>query len=142
MIIPALTLHQPWASLVAIGAKPYETRKRAAPLWMVGKRIAIHAAKRKVDIREVTPDMEVAFFAATGDDPFWYDNLPLGAVVCTARLSLCIAAEKVTPDQFGNYSPGRFAWRFTDVEQFASPCPARGQQRYGWPWTVPKGFVA
>jgi hypothetical protein len=142
MIIPALTLHQPWASLIAIGVKPYETRGRRAPLWMVGRRIAIHAAKRKIDIREITPDMDAAFLAVTENDPFWDDHLPLGAVVCTARLSLCIPAERVVPDQFGDYSPGRFAWRFTDIEAFATPHPARGWQRYGWPWEVPEGFVA
>lgn len=41
----AITLREPWATLVAIGAKRIETRSRAAPDWLIGQRIAIHAAK-------------------------------------------------------------------------------------------------
>ena len=39
----ALTVWQPWASLVVIGAKPYEYRKWPAPASLVGQRIVIHA---------------------------------------------------------------------------------------------------
>lgn len=44
----AISLWQPWASLIACGAKPYETRSWAPPRSMIGQPIAIHAAK-KVD---------------------------------------------------------------------------------------------
>ena len=39
----ALTLHQPWASLIACGAKRIETRSWPPPKSLIGKRIAIHA---------------------------------------------------------------------------------------------------
>ena len=42
----ALTLHQPWASLIVEGFKPREFRVWAAPQALVGQRIVIHAAKR------------------------------------------------------------------------------------------------
>lgn len=43
----ALTLHQPWASLIALGVKTVETRS-----WSTAYRgpLAIHAAKRKPDV--------------------------------------------------------------------------------------------
>ncbi len=44
----AISLWQPWASLIACGAKPYETRDWAPPRELIGQPIAIHAAK-KVD---------------------------------------------------------------------------------------------
>lgn len=44
----AISLWQPWASLIACGAKPYETRSWAPPRDLIGQPIAIHAAK-KVD---------------------------------------------------------------------------------------------
>ena len=44
----AITLWQPHASLIASNAKPYETRTWSPPDSMIGKRIAIHAAKRKI----------------------------------------------------------------------------------------------
>lgn len=45
----ALTLWQPWASLVIAGAKPYEFRSWRPPASMIGQRIVIHAAARKID---------------------------------------------------------------------------------------------
>ena len=46
----ALTLHQPWASLIAEGPKTVETRSWSAPAWVIGQRIAIHAGKRQIRI--------------------------------------------------------------------------------------------
>ena len=43
----AITLHQPWASLIAEGIKTIETRSWAPSREIIGQRIAIHAAKRK-----------------------------------------------------------------------------------------------
>lgn len=37
----ALTIWQPWASLIMIGAKPYEFRSWQPPAWLIGKRRAI-----------------------------------------------------------------------------------------------------
>lgn len=42
----AISLWQPWASLCAIGAKPFETRDYPPPPNWIGKPIAIHAAKK------------------------------------------------------------------------------------------------
>jgi hypothetical protein len=42
----ALTIWQPWASLIAIGAKPYEFRGWKPPRSIIGQRIAIHAGAR------------------------------------------------------------------------------------------------
>lgn len=42
----AISLWQPWASLIACGAKPFETRSWAPPRDMIGQPIAIHAAKK------------------------------------------------------------------------------------------------
>lgn len=48
-----LTVWQPWASLIGIGAKPYEFRGWRPPASIIGQRIAIHAAARPLKIREV-----------------------------------------------------------------------------------------
>lgn len=42
--LPVLTLHQPWASLIALGVKTIETRSWPAPKGLIGERIGIHAA--------------------------------------------------------------------------------------------------
>ena len=45
---PAITLHQPWASLVAHGIKNIETRSWPPPQGIIGERIAIHAGRTVV----------------------------------------------------------------------------------------------
>lgn len=49
----ALTIWQPWATLIMIGAKPYEFRSWKPPAWLIGKRLAIHAGARPVKASEV-----------------------------------------------------------------------------------------
>ena len=56
MIYPTITLWQPWATLVAAGAKPFEFRHWAAPKRLWRQRVAIHAGARavsKTEIREL-----------------------------------------------------------------------------------------
>lgn len=49
----ALTIWQPWASLILVGAKPWEFRSWQPPRWLIGKRMAIHAGARPVKPKEV-----------------------------------------------------------------------------------------
>jgi hypothetical protein len=46
MKLPALTIWQPWTSLIMAGCKAYEFRTWRAPRHLWGKRIAILAAAR------------------------------------------------------------------------------------------------
>lgn len=49
----ALTIWQPWATLIMIGAKPYEFRSWKPPVSLVGQRLAIHAGARPIKASEV-----------------------------------------------------------------------------------------
>lgn len=49
----ALTLWQPWASLIASGHKTIETRSWRPPTAAIGKQLAIHAGKDLGHIREI-----------------------------------------------------------------------------------------
>lgn len=60
----ALPLWQPWASLVAIGAKRVETRHWPMPPALAGQRVAIHATKG------TGPGGEGAFRARLNSEPF------------------------------------------------------------------------
>ncbi len=78
----ALTLTQPWATLVTIGAKRIETRS-----WSTSYRgpLAIHAAKTfPKTARLLCHDRP--FSTALAPHGFYAHNLPLGAVVATCRL--------------------------------------------------------
>jgi hypothetical protein len=168
--MPAMSLYQPYASLIAAGAKRYETRDFAPPQRLLGKRIAIHAAKRVPRRGELGEDVEAAIGGALGrDDWFGRDGLPLGAVVCTAVLDMaCRVASTpdtrwwaqvdrictrqspepyatyncgIQTDLFGDYSIGRWCWELMNVQVLPDPIPARGRQMIGWPWSGTYGLA-
>lgn len=78
----AITLWQPWASSIAIGAKGYETRG-----WATSYRgpIAIHAAKRPYQkIIESLPEETQQILRGLFD--LKSELLPTGSIICTADL--------------------------------------------------------
>lgn len=145
----AISLHQPWASLIMMGVKKFETRHWAPPRDLIGKTIAIHAAKKRVPtILEHAEDFQRAFGA---DAPGWSQRLPYGALLCTATLA---GAYQVAPldssrvriiyslpgsadpnrfiaiDPYGDFSSGRWIWALTDVETLIKPIPVTGRQGF------------
>ena len=155
----AITLHQPWASLIALGLKTVETRSWPAPARLVGRRIAVHAGKRLV--RQPGERIERELLAQWGED--WRVIIPTGAVVATAILAGMARVEHVdlpsghavhdpgtevgsiagmgrTPvDPWGDFSVGRWLWFLNDVEALPEPAPAVGRQSF-WRW-VENGVV-
>lgn len=123
----ALTLSQPYASLVALGVKQIETRS-----WSTRHRgrLLIHAGRAKVD-RELERrmlDRELLPWRWTGP------GTPLGVIVAVAQL---VDVRPVTPElrdaltplelELGDYAPGRYAWLLADVTPLPTPVPARGR---------------
>lgn len=137
----ALTLHQPFATLIALEAKRVETRGWPAPAWLPGQRIAIHAGKGTDYLPLIHAEPFAAALAGLGLETGAL--LPMGAVVCTAVLDRCtmmtpaaiavLEADNPVEHAFGHYEPGRFAWVLRDVQVFAEPIPARGYQKV-WNW--------
>lgn len=136
-IIPAVSLHQPYACLVEIRAKPFETRAFPIPARLLGRRVAIHATKHAciIDLPQDVIDDITDAFGFCG----WNYSLPRGFIVATAVLAESIRAEDVTPDSFGDYRSGRWAWRLEDVRPVNPHIPATGRQMIGWAWEVPAG---
>jgi hypothetical protein len=54
----ALTIWQPWASLIMAGAKTVEWRGWPCPKYVVGQRIAIHAGARSAKPGEIADIIE------------------------------------------------------------------------------------
>ena len=81
----ALTLYQPWASLIAHGVKTIETRSWAPPRRLIGQRIAIHAGRKREVSRNLHPETLHAVLDLFGNG--WGDRIPLGAIVATALLT-------------------------------------------------------
>ena len=128
--VKAITLTQPWASLVALGHKRVETRS-----WSTTYRgpLAIHAAKGFPRWAKAFASEEWALGRLR--DP----RIPRAAVVAICRLADVRRTEDVSPElsglerHLGDYTPGRFAWFLEDIEPLAEPVPARGAQGL-WEW--------
>ena len=140
--IRAITLDQPWASLIAAGAKLIETRHWPPPKVAIGKPLAIHAGKTRRAMDESAPDdaFNQAVTRILGDN--WQATIPTGAVVAiaTLRAGMPTGPQSKLPEGnellFGDYRPNRWMWMLADVKALETPVPARGFQRV-WGWEAP-----
>ncbi|RXT29335.1 hypothetical protein B5P46_11680 [Rhizobium leguminosarum] len=162
-MMKALTIWQPWATLIAIGAKPYEFRGWKPPGWLIGKRLAIHAAARPMKFPEIYDLHARLSNPSRGETPCLHaaialplltrileaekralpSLLPLSHVVCTVivgdpkRGDAC-AAE--FGDAAGNDSDRddtfNWGWPMLEVDELAPPAPACGAQGV-WNWSGP-----
>ena len=133
----ALTLHQPWASLIAVGVKQWETRAWPPARYALGTLLAIHAGKT-CDI-DMLMDQYVVDALGNDEGRLYAADLPAGEIVAVARLQTFQRTEAVAQYlrpmelHFGDYTPGRYAWSLGDVHKLAKPVPARGAQKL---WSV------
>lgn len=158
----AITLWQPWATLIALGLKRIETRPWPAPkvdgdgpasqLWRPHG-LAIHSARHTPGgaMHQAFMDplirQALAYHGITETN--WTGqagSLPQGAIVAVVTLGSCALTELVVANLIGleraagNYQPGRWAWCLKDVINLNDlPQAATGRQRV---WTVPLHVVA
>lgn len=151
----ALTIWQPWASLILAGAKPYEFRGWRPPRSIIGQRIAIHAGARRMKRDEIHGLLNQLVNPARFGTPCLHveiarpllerihDNeraVPLSHVLCTAIVgepkSGDVCAREFGHDA-GNDSDrdGTFnwGWPLLEIEALAPPIEARGAQGL-WDW--------
>ena len=147
----AISLWQPHGSLLVTGAKPFETRH-----WKTHVRgtILLHAAQRcvKWELDELLARKDyVMGLAPLLGLPLDFTRppnftgrangclakaIPFGCLIGVGDLVNCIRVEDMTPEQeerardFGDFSPGRFAWEFRNVFRFKTPVPAKGHQGF------------
>lgn len=155
-MVKALTLWQPWASLVVAGCKPYEFRGWRAPASIVGQRIVIHASARKPDMREVEQLLRLLraggrYAAQTCLTPVdtaigvleqrsWPLGTGLGtAIVGEPRDGIAIGVDfgaiKVN-DSSRDYH-ANWGWPMLEIERWADPIAMRGAQGL-WNWPTPE----
>jgi len=135
--LKAVSLHQPWASAIAAGLKRFETRS-----WGTLHRglLAIHATQRPTD--PATLDLELRVRDALRGARVDLPPLPRGAFVALVQLDNCkgtvlwSAADAPPAErEWGDWTPGRFAWRLSSGWALSSPVPCRGAQGL---WVVPE----
>lgn len=144
MEIKCLSLYQPWATLIALGLKKYETRGWATHYR--GK-IAIHAGKRPMDRDEVCRLLNLIRF----QPPQEWNGFQRGKIVAIADLTDCLEMHRkgaflqnACPPQIciehqtdleiavGYWEPFRWAWKLENVIALPEPISASGRQRL---WT-------
>jgi hypothetical protein len=130
-----ITIVQPWATLLAIGEKKFETRS-----WHTKYRgeLAIHASK-KTD--KVICNYE-PFHSILVKHGYTEANLPTGMILAIGQLTDCCRVEQnngtaailtgghiVSGNEyiFGNFSDGRYAWQITDVTSLNQHIPVKGR---------------
>ena len=147
-----ISLYQPWASLVVLGAKRFETRS-----WerLYRGPLLIHAAKKwngelkgmcfdepfASAICKARPNRGGEFYLADILD----ELIPRGAIIGRVRVVKSWRTRGVSPSiskteaAFGDYGDGRFAMELSDPAMFEKPIPYRGSQGF---FEVPDDVVA
>jgi activating signal cointegrator 1 len=143
----AITLTQPWATLVAIGAKRYETRSwntvytgpiaihAAKGLSSVGGKRGLHDLCRTEPFRSVITEEMIHL-------------MPLGRIVAVANIVGCFRSSTVDADlpiepaeherDFGDWHAGRYVYALDNVVELTHPRVARGQLGL---WNVPDAMA-
>ena len=149
----ALTLWQPWASLVAQGHKSIETRcwttkyrgelavhsaAKLPPKWLGASRFQPEFRNALADCFNCRRDRDERSGVHIDDR---IKALNYGKILCVVRLveiretSDFMVQETITDRErlFGNYEAGRYAWYLEMLEKFDEPIPAKGN-RMLWNW--------
>lgn len=134
----ALSLWQPWASLVAFGEKKIETRPWSTQYCGL---LAIHAAKRLEREQAFLLAQEPFRTALHRNGVFLPSEMVRGAIIAICLLTRC---ERITPEfaqslsrqeiAFGDFTPGRYAWILRNVVALPEPVICPGHQRL-WYWS-------
>lgn len=141
----AITVLQPFATLIALGEKHFETRS-----WKTDYRgeLLIHAGKGTQYM--YLWEREAFYSVLEKHGYIRRDRIPLGAIIAKVNLTDCLKVKESTLDfgigitkavlengmeikdnelKFGDYTRGRYAWKLENVEMLKESIPVKGQQR-------------
>jgi hypothetical protein len=124
----ALSLLQPWASLVVTGVKIIETRS-----WQTAYRgeLLIHASLgkkgsilcTKPPLKKYVPHFHRLPFGAMVGSVVLEDVVPVEMLhISSSKL----AALTLEANAFGDHTKGRYAWLFSNPVLFQQPIPVKG----------------
>lgn len=117
----AISLYEPWATLVALGLKRYETR-----YWKIFYRgpLLICASKNKLPFIEIASLLYAAKLTT--------EDLQYGKILAVVDLVEIFPTNNlIVPDserKWGDFTWGRYAWQFTNIRRLVNPPVVRGRQ--------------
>lgn len=150
----AISIKQPWASLIAHGIKDIENRTWACPKKHIGQRVLIHASKRK---RWVEPTSiftraqfdiirdDARFIRGSNTNPQMIDSAIIGSVQIVGCI---INHPSIWAEKTENYTVGMnpklheditgkkviYNWVLANPILYANPIPAKGKLSF---WDYP-----
>lgn len=124
-----LSVIQPWASLIVLGVKRFETRG-----WCTQHRglLAIHASRKFPEpAREICRDEPFRSILQAAGVKSWFD-LPVGVVLGTVRLVECVPTKSAVllsaqDRALGDFRRGRWAWELAEATPWPQPIPMPGR---------------
>jgi hypothetical protein len=129
--LKALTVKQPWASLIASGVKDVENRS-----WRTSYRgfVAIHSSARleESEMQEAC-DLMSGFVPRFSASLFRREHFPTGVVLGVGELVDCVDRSD------SPWFVGEFGFVIRNVVGFAEPIPCRGALSF---WDPPERVVA
>lgn len=127
IVMRAISLWQPWASLWLTEHKIHETRH-----WQTSHRgwLIVHAAKKFPPLAPDDPLCDMLHRSCGAD---WRNTLPRGAIIGAVDMTRCRLMSTTNPEhrddeECGNWSPERYAWRRGDFVRLPTPIPYSGHQ--------------
>ena len=130
--LTAITLHQPWASLISVGCKQYETRD-----WKTSYRglIAIHAGCKPKGKQKLCDHENVveSFRNLLTEDCLYSSVIAIAEMTdCILMTEEFISQQTETELSCGNWQVGCYAFKLENVRLIA-PIQATGRQGF-WKW--------
>ena len=153
--IRAISLWEPWASLIATGAKTVETRGYHTNVR--GKLLICAAMKRDKEAMELLetlefqkglsslyPEWKPSPYGATFELLIKPEHLNFGKAVAVVELHDCLTTQEFLISyamgeeneemenelEFGDYSDGRYSWLFKNIRRIKEPFPVKGKQGF------------
>ena len=115
----AISIKQPWASLIAHGIKDIENRTWKCPQKYIGQRVLIHASKKSADFWDSSPEISeivnkfLSEISKSGTD---WSRYPFGAIIGSVVISDCVQNH---PSVWAE--KGVFNWMLKDAVLFDRP---------------------
>jgi hypothetical protein len=142
----AISLIQPYATLIMLGYKGFETRS-----WSTKHRgaLAIHASAGKPAWAREVAENDPHIKSILERHKLTFDTLPRGAILgecnvremqrITADVSAALLLIDPVEHACGDYTPGRWAWQLKNVYCLLKPIPCKGALSL---WEVPNKVEA
>lgn len=131
----AITLHQPWATFIVMGWKTIETRTHQRFKSLADQRIAIHAAKKRIDTDALVNPFRPYMDPLQCLNLWEFVNICRGKIICTATVTEARWAPNVDFVERKEWNKkamcetaGMFCLFLEDVKPIVNKIPFRGRQ--------------